>query len=221
MSFGDTRHNPSAQTPSQEHASHGYGYGHPDRNAYGTAPSRPYAEQGYSAPRPPQACTEPAPITGHRAPVVTATSMPGLMTTARVLLYTVSAVQIIVGGIAVVGALAFSKASDAGENKFGDNPLSDIGNLGAGLMLGAALLFFLLAALSITLGVKFSRGGQGVRITTAVYGTLGAVTGVLLLISSTGSGTIVLSLLWVVFGGIMATAVTVPSGTAWFNRPRS
>ncbi|MFC8093492.1 hypothetical protein [Streptomyces sp. NPDC057301] len=144
------------------------------------------------------------------------------MTTARVLLYIVSAVQIIIGGVAGTVALLFSKASEAGEAKFGDNPLSDLGNMGAGLMTCVALFFFLLAALSIVLGVKFSRGGQGIRITTAVYGALGAVVGIVLLINSDGGGgAIVTSLLWVVFGGIMAAAVTIPSGTAWFNRPRS
>ncbi|MEW2811146.1 hypothetical protein AB0929_29265 [Streptomyces massasporeus] len=233
MSSGDPNHNPYAQTPSQGPASHGYGYGydhgHPHQDPYGTAPSPPHAAQGYGAVLPSQGYgapqqdyARPTPIAGHRAPVAAVAKMPGLMTTARVLLYIVSAVQIIIGGVAVIGALAFSKASDAGEAKFGDNPLSDIGNMGAGLMIGAALVFFLLAALSIVLGVKFSRGGQGIRITTAVYGALGAVVGILLLVNSGGSGgAIVMSLLWVVFGGIMATAVTVPSGTAWFNRPRS
>ncbi|MFF6984290.1 hypothetical protein ACFZAV_43010 [Streptomyces sp. NPDC008343] len=143
------------------------------------------------------------------------------MTTARVLLYIVSAVQIIIGGFALLGGLALSKASDVGEEKFGDTPLSDIADLGAGLMVGVALLFFLFSTLSITLGVKFSRGGQAIRITTAVYGSLGAVVGLLLLINSSGSVGIVTALLWVVFGGIMTAAVTVPSGTAWFNRPRA
>ncbi|MEU0896675.1 hypothetical protein [Streptomyces massasporeus] len=242
MSSGDPNHNPYAQTPPQEPASHGYGsgydHGHPQQNSYGTAPSQPGAaqafgaalpSQGFGAAPPPQGYgapqqdyARPTPIAGHRAPVAAGAKMPGPMTTARVLLYIVSAVQIIIGGVAVIGALAFSKASDAGEDKFGDNPLSDIGNMGAGLLIGAGLVFFLLAALSIVLGVKFSRGGQVIRITTAVYGALGAVVGILLLVNSGGSGgAIVMSLLWVVFGGIMATAVTVPSGTAWFNRPRS
>jgi len=150
-------------------------------------------------------------------------SMPGLMVTARVLLYIVAGVQILIGIFAIFGAATINDASNAGEDTFGDNGLSDIGHASAGIIFVIALLFLGLAALSITLGVKFTRGGQGIRITTMVYGILGSLFGLLGLINAAdvgSSASLVFALLWIGFGGVMAAAMIAPSGAAWFNRPR-
>jgi hypothetical protein len=150
-------------------------------------------------------------------------TMPGLMTTARVLLYIVAAVQVLIGIFAIFGAATINDASNAGENTFGNNGFSDLGHDSAGIILVIALLFLGLAGLSITLGVKFTRGGQGVRITTMIYGILGSLFGFLGLISAANansSASLVFALLWIGFGGVMAAAMIVPSGVAWFNRPR-
>ncbi|MEU0003100.1 hypothetical protein ABZ079_02015 [Streptomyces sp. NPDC006314] len=201
-------------------------FGDPN-NPYGPPPSQPPTAPGYGYPQqpgiPPQGYPQQPGYPGYPTANVMPQTMPGLMTTARVLLYIVAAVQILIGIFAIFGAATLNDASNAGEDTFGSNDFSDIGHAGAGVILVVALLFLGLAGLSITLGVKFSRGGQGIRITTMVYGILGAVFGFLILIGAADAGSsaaLVWALLWIGFGGIMAAAMIVPSGAAWFNRPR-
>ncbi|MGW1727161.1 hypothetical protein ACWCQK_30100 [Streptomyces sp. NPDC002306] len=206
MSFGDPN-NPYGQPPQQPPAAPGYGYpqqppGVPPQQGYG------YPQQGYP---------------GYPGVNALPQTMPGLMMTARVLLYIVAAVQILIGIFSIFGAATLNDASNSGEDAFGDNGFSDIGHASAGIIFVVAVLFLALAGLSITLGVKFARGGQGIRITTMIYGILGALFGVLILIGAADAGSsaaLVWALLWIGFGGIMAAAMIAPSGSAWFNRPR-
>ncbi|WP_432191983.1 hypothetical protein [Streptomyces sp. bgisy027] len=155
-------------------------------------------------------------------------SMPGLLVTARVFLFIISAVQILAGlGWLYVAAIA-NDVSDAADDlsSSSDDPFSAIGeggDIAAGVLVLIALIALGLAALSITLGVKFSKGGQGIRITTVVYGALGTIVGLIFLFIGLDSGlatAVIFPLLWVVFGGIITAAPVVRSGTAWFNRPR-
>ncbi|MER5474496.1 hypothetical protein ABZX90_21500 [Streptomyces sp. NPDC002935] len=210
MSFGDPN-NPYGPPPQQPPAAPptAPGYGYPQ-----APPGVP--PQGYGYPQQPAFPGYPG---GNMMPQ----TMPGLMTTARVLLYIVAGVQILIGIFAIFGAATINDASNAGEDAFGNNGFSDLGHDSAGIILVIALLFLALAGLSITLGVKFTRGGQGVRITTMIYGILGSLFGVLVLISAANANStaaLVWALLWIGFGGIMAAAMIVPSGVAWFNRPR-
>ncbi|MFB7336246.1 hypothetical protein FNH09_32965 [Streptomyces adustus] len=206
MSFGDPN-NPYGQPPQQPPAAPGYGYpqqppGVPPQQGYG------YPQQGYP---------------GYAGVNTMPQTMPGLMTTARVLLYIVAAVQAIGGILMVLGAAAVNDASNSGEDTFGRNGFSDLGHASAGIIVVIGVIFLGLTALSITLGVKFGRGGQGIRITTMIYGILGALFGVLILISAasaSSSAAFVWALLWIGFGGIMAAAMIAPSGAAWFSRPR-
>ena len=210
MSFGDPNNPygpPPQQPPVAPPAAPGYGY---PQAPPGVPP------QGYGYPQQPAYPGYPG---GNMMPQ----TMPGLMVTARVLLYIVAGVQILIGIFAIFGAATINDASNAGEDTFGDNGLSDIGHASAGIIFVIALLFLGLAALSITLGVKFTRGGQGIRITTMVYGILGSLFGLLSLINAADVGSsaaLVFALLWVGFGGVMAAAMIAPSGAAWFNRPR-
>ncbi|MER5603151.1 hypothetical protein [Streptomyces sp. NPDC002265] len=206
MSFGDPN-NPYGQPPQQPPAAPGYGYpqqppGVPPQQGYG------YPQQAYP---------------GYAGVNAMPQTMPGLMTTARVLLYIVAAVQAIGGLLMILGAAAVNDASNSGEDTFGRNGFSDLGHASAGIIVVIGVIFLGLTALSITLGVKFSRGGQGIRITTMIYGILGALFGVLILIGAAdakSSAAFVWALLWIGFGGVMAAAMIAPSGAAWFNRPR-
>ncbi|MEU6664482.1 hypothetical protein [Streptomyces sp. NPDC046727] len=196
-------------------------FGDPN-NPYGAPPQQPPAAPGYGYPQAPGIPPQPM-YPGYPAANMMPQTMPGLMVTARVMLYIVAAVQIVIGLIVLYLAATINDVSNAGEDTFGDNTFSDIGHDGAGIALVFALLFLGLSALSITLGVKFSRGGQGIRITTMIYGILGALVGVLILISAADQGSsagLISALLWMSFGGIMAAAMIAPSGSAWFNRPR-
>ncbi|MEV6017449.1 hypothetical protein ACFYXJ_33145 [Streptomyces sp. NPDC002667] len=211
MSFGDPNnpYGPPPQQPPVAPPAAPPGYGYPQ-----APPSVP--PQGYGYPQQPAYPGYPG---GNMMPQ----TMPGLMMTARVLLFIVAGVQVLIGIFAIFGAATINDASNAGEDTFGNNGLSDIGHDSAGVIFVIALLFLALAGLSITLGVKFSRGGQGIRITTMVYGILGSLFGVLGLINAANvnsSAALVFALLWIGFGGVMAAAMIAPSGAAWFNRPR-
>ncbi|MGP9019068.1 hypothetical protein ACT1U9_11715 [Streptomyces sp. BR1] len=205
MSFGDPN-NPYGQAPPPPQAPPaGYGYpAAPPQQPYGYPPQPAYP--GY-----PGGAMMPQP------------QMPGLMQTARVFLFIVAAVQAL-GGIGILFiAAAANDVSNKSDDTFGHTVFGDIGHTAAGILFVLAFIGLGLTALSITLGVRLSKGRQGVRITTMVYGILGAVVGVLALIGAANthsSGALIWAILWLVFGGIMAAAMMTRDGAAWFNRPR-
>lgn len=207
MSYGDPN-NPYGQPPQQPPAAPGYGY--PQQAPPGVPP-----QQGYGYPQQPAYPGYPG---GNMMPQ----SMPGLLVTARVFLFLISAVQILAAiGYLYVAAVANDVSDSADE--FGLSGAGDFGDAAAGIFVVIALIAAGFAALSITLGVKFSRGGQGVRITTVVYGALGGILGLIGLFIGLDSGlatAVIFPLIWVVFAVVITMAPVVPSGTAWFNRPR-
>ncbi|GGV57763.1 hypothetical protein GCM10010277_59990 [Streptomyces longisporoflavus] len=207
MSYGDPN-NPYGQPPQQPPAAPGYGYPQ--------APPGVPPQQGYGYPQQPPA------YPGYPGGNMMQQSMPGLLVTARVFLFLISAVQILFAIIYLyVGAIA-SDAGDSGED-LGLTGMGEAGDAVAGIAIVGALIAGGLAVLSIMLGVKFSRGGQGVRITTVVYGALGGIVGLIMLFIGLDSGlatAIIGPLIWVTFAVIITIAPVVPSGTAWFNRPR-
>lgn len=214
MSYGDPN-NPYGPPPQQPPAAPGYGY--PQQAPPGVPP-----QQGYGYPQQPAYPGYPG------GSQMVPQSMPGLLVTARVFLYIISAVQIIAGLVYLYVAAFVNDVSDSADSlsTSSNDPFSDLGDIGgaaAGIIAGIAIFLLALAALSITLGVKFGRGGQGIRITTVVYGALGTIVGLLLLFIGLDSGmasAVILPLLWVAFGAVITAAPVVPSGTAWFNRPR-
>ncbi|MEU5896175.1 MULTISPECIES: hypothetical protein [Streptomyces] len=206
MSYGDPN-NPYGQPPQQPPAAPGYGY--PQQGPPGVPPQQPY---GY-----PQQPAYP----GYPGGNMMQQSMPGLLVTARVFLFLISAVQI----LGAIGFLYLAAIANDVSDSADDFGLDDagIGDAAAGVFVVLGLIAAGLATLSITLGVKFSRGGQGVRITTVVYGALGAIVGLIYLFVGLDTGlasAIIGPLIWLVFGVIITLAPVVPSGTAWFNRPR-
>ena len=208
MSFGDPnnpygqppRPSQPPQPPQQPPTAPGYTYGYPQQ--------QPNSGYGYGYPG---------------GPAMPAQSMPGLLMTARVFLFIISATQII-GGLAWLYFGAFvSDVTDDATSVVPMKSLDDAGHAVAGLLVFIGLVSLGLAALSITLGVKFGRGGQGVRVTTVVYGALGTVIGFIVLIVALDNGpaaAVLYSLLWVGFGAVITAAPMVTSGTAWFARPR-
>ncbi|AZM54989.1 hypothetical protein DMA15_22475 [Streptomyces sp. WAC 01529] len=207
MSYGDPN-NPYGQPPQQPPPAPGYGY--PQQAPPGVPP-----QQGYGYPQQPAYPGYPG---GNMMPQ----SMPGLLVTARVFLFLISAVQILFAIIYLYVAAIANDVSDNADD-FGLGGVSDGGDALTGIAVIGALIAAGFAALSITLGVKFSRGGQGVRITTVIYGALGGIVGLIGLFVGLDSGlasAIIGPLIWVVFAVVITMAPVVPSGTAWFNRPR-
>ncbi|MER7177791.1 hypothetical protein [Streptomyces mesophilus] len=211
MSYGDPN-NPYGQPPQQPPAQPGYGY--PQQ-----APPAVPPQQGYGYPQQQPGYPGYSAYPGGNPMQQT---MPGLLVTARVFLFIISAVQII-GALAYLYVAAIANdVSDAADD-FGSSSASDFADVAAGVGVVVALILAGLAALSITLGVKFGSGGQGIRVTTIVYGALGCVAGLIFLFVGLDTGmasAVIFPLLWVVFGAIITAAPAVSSGTAWFARPR-
>ncbi|MEU3303195.1 hypothetical protein ABZ729_25800 [Streptomyces sp. NPDC006678] len=191
MSFGDPN-NPYGQQQGQP------GYGYPQ----GQQPQQP----GYGYP---QAPPVQQPYGGYPGAQMT---MPGLMQTARVLLFIVAGLQIIVG---LIAAIAIAAAQDVSDSVGAGEETGVIAGLG--FFLVVILLGF--AAWAIVLGVKFSKGGNGVRVTTIVYASLY----ILLSLANFAGGqasSAVGGVIGLAIGGIILASMVNSSASAWFNRPR-
>ncbi|MBV2154358.1 hypothetical protein [Kitasatospora sp. SUK 42] len=211
MSYPPDPNNPYDQPPA---AAPGYGY--PQQTPPPAAPAYgyPQAAPGYGYP-------QAAP--GYGYPPAAPQTMPGLVTTARVLLFVVGGVQTILTIIYLIAAAVAKDATSTLKTTTEDDPFTALGDAAVGIIVVVAVLFGLFAALSITLGVKFGKGGNAVRITTIVYGSLGALVGLLLLAGAiTGSTAVglVMAVLWLAVSIIWITAMCVRDGVNWFNRPR-
>ncbi|MCX4512753.1 hypothetical protein OHA27_21100 [Streptomyces sp. NBC_01619] len=194
MSFGDPN-NPYGQQQGQP------GYGYPQ----GQQPQQP-PQPGYGYP---QAPPVQQPYGGYPGAQMT---MPGLMQTARVLLFIVAGLQIIVG---LIAAIAIAAAQDVSDSVGAGEETGVIAGLG--FFLVVILLGF--AAWAIVLGVKFSKGGNGVRVTTIVYASLY----ILLSLANFAGGqasSAVGGVIGLAIGGIILASMVNSSASAWFNRPR-
>ncbi|MFH8382754.1 hypothetical protein ACH4E7_17650 [Kitasatospora sp. NPDC018058] len=193
-------------------------------NPYGQPPAAPgygYPQQAPQAPPVPGYGYPPAAPGYGYAPAVPQ-SMPGLVMTTRVLLFIIGGVQVILAGFCLIAAAA-TKDVVTKTSSTSDDFISSIGNAAAGILLVVGVVWALAATLSITLGAKFGKGGNGVRITTIVYGSIASIFGLLDLIggiSSKVTVNIIIGLIWIAICVIWITAMCVRDGVNWFNRPR-
>ncbi|MER6564398.1 hypothetical protein ABT300_43150 [Streptomyces sp. NPDC001027] len=199
MSFGDPNNPygpPQGQPP---------GYppqGPPPQPGYGY-PTAPQGQPGYGYPQAP-----PVPQGyGYGVPQ----EMPGLVKTARVLLFIVAGFQFLAG--VFIGILA-GAAQDT-SNAFGSG---DDSSAATGIVIGVALLMLVLGSLSIFLGVKFKTGRGGIRVTTIVYSSLMILGSLANIVNGAGGSGTFGGVISLAFGGIILSAMI--SGGAWFSRPR-
>ncbi|WP_330332118.1 hypothetical protein OHS33_22055 [Streptomyces sp. NBC_00536] len=207
MSFGDPN-NPYGQQPQAPQGQPGYGY--PQQAPQGIPPQ---GQPGYGYPQQGAPAGYPGGYPG--APM----QMPGLLKTSRVLLFIIGGLQIIGGiGMAIGGAAVTSVSSSSSSSS-----TSTAGGMVGGVLVFIGVLFLAMAALSIFLGVKFAKGGNGIRVTTIVYASI-SLLGSLANFANIGSngaapgafgGIVGLAL-----GGIILASVVGSSGAAWFKRPR-
>ncbi|KMS67519.1 hypothetical protein ACM01_42535 [Streptomyces viridochromogenes] len=209
MSFGDPNNPygpPQGQQPGyppqQPPAQPGYGYpqGAPQQPpAYGYPQGQP-AQPGYPG------------YPGYPGNAM-AMEMPGLMKTARVLLFIMSGFQILFGiiaGVAIGAAQDLSNGVGSGDDT---DTLAGLGFLVAGLLVA-------LGALSIFLGVKFKNGGSGIRITTIVYASLMILGGIVNMVNGGGGSATFGGLISLAIAGIILASMVNSAASAWFNRPR-
>ncbi|MFE3183854.1 hypothetical protein ACFXKR_23750 [Streptomyces violascens] len=216
MSFGDPN-NPYGQQP-QQPPQGGNPYGQPQgQPGYGYPQGQQgVPQQGYGYPQQPgQAPGQPPYGAYPQAPGMPGMpmEMPGLMKTARVLLFILAGLQIIIGliaGIAVGTLQDVSNGVGSGDKTSG---LAGVGIL-------VAILVVALGALSIFLGVKFAKGGNGIRITTIVYASLMLLGGVVNLFGGQGGSATFGGLVSLAMAGIILASMVTSQASAWFSRPR-
>ncbi|MEW2420864.1 hypothetical protein ACFY2D_31590 [Streptomyces nigra] len=196
-------------------------YGPPPQGQPGYPPPPPQGQPGYGypqgAPQQPPAYGYPQQgqpaYPGYPGGPAMPMEMPGLMKTARVLLFILSGFQLLFGliaGVAVGAAQDLSNGVGSGDST---DSLAGLGFLLAGLLLA-------LGALSIFLGVKFKNGGSGIRVTTIVYAAF-MILGGIVNITSGGNGSATFGgLISLAIAGIILTSMVNSQASAWFNRPR-
>ncbi|MEZ3177516.1 hypothetical protein KYY02_01940 [Streptomyces pimonensis] len=189
MSFGDPNNPygaPQGQPP---------GYGYPQQ------PQQP--QQGYGYPAAPPMGAYP----GAPAP----TSMPGTVSTARVLLWVIVALQLI--GVALFAITAVSVEAAKDDPTLSEEPaFEQLADYSSGLLWGLTLFALAWGVFALVLALKFGKGGNGVRITALVFGIITAVLGLYPFI--------IVGLIHTVLAILIAVFVGNAAGSAWFNRPR-
>ncbi|MDQ1026686.1 hypothetical protein QF035_004268 [Streptomyces umbrinus] len=211
MSFGDPN-NPYGPPQGQQP---GYppqppqgqpGYPPQGQPGYGYPQGAPTQQPGYGYPQQPGYPGYPG---GNQMPV----EMPGLMKTARVLLFILAGFQILFG---IIAGIAVGAAQDV-SNGIGSGDSTDT-LAGLGFVLAAFLVG--LGALSIFLGVKFKTGGSGIRVTTIVYASLMILGGLGNTVQGGGGSATFGGLISLAMAGIILASMVNGAASAWFNRPR-
>ncbi|MEU2107403.1 hypothetical protein ACFWOY_25535 [Streptomyces sp. NPDC058423] len=192
MSFGDPN-NPYGQQQGQPGYGYPQGQQQPPQPGYGYPQAPPVQPYGGGYPGAPM-------------------SMPGLMQTARVLLFIVGGLQIILG---IIAAFAIAAAQDVADSVGAGEQTGPL----AGLGFAVVLILLAFAAWAIVLGVKFAKGGNGVRVTTIVYASL-FILGSLTNFAAGEASSAVGGVIGLAIGGIILAAMVNSSASAWFNRPR-
>lgn len=222
MSFGDPNNpygppqgQPPGHPPQAPPAQPGYGYPQAPQGPQAPAGQPPYSQPQYGQPQygqPQYGYPQAPPVPQQYGYGGGYMEMPGLMKTARVLLFVMAGFQFLA---AVVFGILGAAAEQAADSTTSSDEIEGLMALG----LGASVLMLALGALSIFLGVKFKTGGSGIRVTTIVYSSLLLLGGIANLLSSTAasalSGVISLAMAGVIF----ASMVNSQAG-AWFGRPR-
>ncbi|MEU5347233.1 MULTISPECIES: hypothetical protein [unclassified Streptomyces] len=211
MSFGDPN-NPYGPPQGQQP---GYppqppqgqpGYPPQGQPGYGYPQGAPQQQPGYGYPQQPGYPGYPG---GNQMPV----EMPGLMKTARVLLFILSGFQILFG---IIAGIAVGAAQDV-SNGIGSGDSTDT-LAGLGFVLAAFLVG--IGALSIFLGVKFKTGGSGIRVTTIVYASLMILGGLGNTVQGAGGSATFGGIISLAIAGIILASMVNSAASAWFNRPR-
>ncbi|MGW3745259.1 hypothetical protein ACWD62_32910 [Streptomyces sp. NPDC005146] len=192
MSNGDPN-NPYGQQPGGQP-----GYGYPEQAPQGVP------QQGYGYPAAP-----PVPQFGAAGFGGGPLEMPGGVKAARVMLY-------VIGGLQLIGAILFVLSAVAVNAAKNDPTLQEdvkfqqLADYSGGALWGLSVLVLLWGVLAVFLAVKFGKGGNGIRITAIVFGSITALLGIYPFI--------VVGLVHTVLAILVIVFVARADGSAWFNR---
>jgi hypothetical protein len=198
MSYGDPN-NPYGAPQGQQP-----GYGAPQ----GQQPGYGYPQQ--QAPAPGMGYPQAPPV-GAYPGAMAPTSMPGTVSTARVLLWVIAGLQIL--GVAL---FAFAAASvNAAKNDATlqeDETFQQLADYSSGMLWAMTAFALAWGVWAIVLAVKFNSGRNGLRVTAMVFAILTAILGIYPFI--------LVGLIHTVLAILVAVFVGNANGSAWFNRPR-
>ncbi|MER5443741.1 DUF3824 domain-containing protein [Streptomyces sp. NPDC002790] len=197
-------------------------YGEPN-NPYGQQQGNPYGQQapqgvppqqGYGYPQQPGQGGYPAypPQPGQPyggGPVMT--TMPGTVSTARVLLWVIVGLQIIGVALFAIAAASVSAAKNDAQLKE-DAAFQQLADYSSGMLWGLTVFAVLWAAFAVVLAVKFNTGGNGLRVAAMIFGIITAIMGLYPFL--------VVGLVHTVLAVLIAVFVGNANGSAWFNRAR-
>jgi hypothetical protein len=189
-------------------------YGDPN-NPYGPPPSGqqpPAPGYGYPQQQPQQGYGYPAaPPVGAYAGPPAPTSMPGTVSTARVLLWIIVGLQVL--GVALFAFSAATVEAAKNDATLQDEPaFQQLADYSSGMLWGLTAFALAWGVFALVLAVKFNSGGNGVRITTLIFGIITAILGLYPFI--------LVGLVHTVLAILIAVFVGNAAGSAWFNRPR-
>ncbi|MGW4564711.1 hypothetical protein ACWEN3_20595 [Streptomyces sp. NPDC004561] len=190
MSFGEPN-NPYGAPQGQQQPGYGYPQQQPQQAGYGY-PQAPPVQQQYGAGAP-------------------MTAMPGNVGAARVMLWVIVGLQVI--GMALFAFYAAAVSHAKNDNNLQNNSsFQKLADYSTGILVGMIVFALAWAVFAAVLAVKFNTGGNGVRVTTLVFGIITAVLGLYPFV--------VVGLVHTVLAILIACFVGGSNGKAWFNRPR-
>ncbi|MGW1157289.1 hypothetical protein ACWD5Q_07345 [Streptomyces sp. NPDC002513] len=188
MSFGEP--NSPYGPPQGQQPGYGYPQGQQPQPGYGY-PQAPPA-QGYGQ--------QPFP-----------TTMPGTVSTARVLLWVIVGLQLIGAGLFAVGAASVHAAKNDAQLK-DNSSFQQLADYSTGWLWAITVFALAWAVFAVVLAVKFNTGGNGLRTTVLVFAIITAILGIYPFV--------IVGLLHTVLAILIAVFVGNSNGAAWFKRPQ-
>ncbi len=137
------------------------------------------------------------------------TEMPGGVKAARVMLFVIAGLQVI-GAIFVALAAAAVNAAKNDATLKDDVQFQQLADYSGSALWGIVVFAVLWGVLAVFLGAKFGKGGNGIRITTIVFGVITAILGIYPFV--------VMGLVHTVLAILVVVFVAKSDGGAWFNR---
>ncbi|MCJ1679500.1 hypothetical protein MTF65_19570 [Streptomyces sp. APSN-46.1] len=215
MSFGQP--NPYGQQQGQP------GYGYPPQAPQAPQGIPPQGGYAYPQQQMPQAYPGYPGGPGVGGYLGVPMRMPGLMKTARVLLF-------IIGGFQLIGAALFIVFGAALGSSLDNSRVTTV--MSAGVMV-AGVFLAVVALVAILLAARLGKGATPVRVFTIIYGALGILgsLGNLVTVFSASSAAheasgpamvvgIVPCAIGLTVSGIIFGSMVTGAATAWFKRPR-
>ncbi|MDF6019273.1 hypothetical protein [Streptomyces sp. JH34] len=200
MSFGDPNNPYGQQQGGQPGGQPGYGY--PQQAPQGVP------QQGYGYPQAP-------PVQGGYGFPGGPATMPGGVKAARIMLYVLGGFQVIGAIFMVIGGAWLSDKLSEAESSYSSTSTQDAADISMGIFVVLGILTLGIALWAILTAAKFTSGGNGIRISAIVYGSLVTLFSVISLLTTN-----VFALISIALGIMVVVFCAKQDGAEWFQRPR-